>query len=191
MNDYERHLFKTIHWSTAKDYALFLKWTGMLPKRDKDTPYHSGPQNEGRFRDALALAQPETVVEIGFNLGHSAAIMLGLGVKKVISIQPTASVKTQLAIDELIARYGSRFKFILGDSTQTLVPVSRVDLLFIDGDHSFTWAMNDITFGLLRGIHTFLLDDYDSHHGPGVVKAVENSDLVVRALFGTMALCTT
>lgn len=191
MTDYERHLFRTIHWSTAEDNALFREFTRYLPKRGPGMPYHSGPQNISRFADMISVMDPSLVVEIGFNLGHSAAIMLGLGVEKVISIQPAMNEKTEQAIDALASVYGDRFRFVLSDSTGSATFIPQPDILFIDGDHSYGWVMKDIAFGRELRAHAFFLDDYDSHHGPGVIKAVEDSNLVVRALFGTMALCVT
>lgn len=197
MTDYERHLFKTIHWSSEESKALFDEFTAGLPMRSKDTPYHSGPHNVSRMSMALACIKPESVLEIGFNLGHGAAILFGLNVRRVISMQPSKDAKTQAAIELLTKLYPEDFDFIQSD-TRTLLHDDLIhgqkkppDLMFIDGDHSYEWAMSDIAFGLKIGVRDFLMDDYDSHHGPGVIKAVEDSNLVVRALFGTMAWCTT
>ena len=192
MTEYEKHLFETVHWCTEEDKRLFDEWTGFLPKRDAKTPYHSGPHSLERFRMFYQLVQPKRVLEIGFNLGHSAAIWLALGVKGVTSVQPEILPKTLEAEAALTIKFRDRFMLVQSDSRRMEQGrAERDDVIFIDGSHEYEWVDSDIKYGLKYGFRNYFMDDYDSHHGPGVVRAVHENRLVVKAVFGTMAWCIT
>lgn len=191
MTTYEKNLFETVHWSRKIDFDAFEAMTDFLPKRNQTTPYHSGPHSLARFKMMYDLLRPQRVVEIGFNLGHSAVIWLELGVKKVVSIQPSTGPKTAKAVHAIMQRFPERFCYAQTDSVAWKEIDPAPDLLFVDGCHDYDWVCRDIELGLRSGVRNFFMDDYDSHHGPGVIQAVHDKKLVVKALFGTMAWCTT
>jgi hypothetical protein len=55
-----------------------------------------------------------------------------------------------------------------------LVKRGEVDLIFVDGDHSYDSARFDID--LCHGVQFVLVHDYDASAFPGVVKAVDETD---------------
>ena len=188
------YYYTTLYKSTKDYWDLFRRVTDFLPRRT-DEPYHSGPHNMQRFRMVYDLIHPRSVVEVGFNLGHSACIWLALGVPKVQSIEAVWSKKRQEAVDAIQTRYTDRFQIHWGHSRKfnTLGGIGafgeQPGLVFIDGSHECDWVTSDIQFALALNAPYLLMDDYDSHHGSGVVEAVEKAGLIPVAIFGTMALC--
>ena len=192
-----RYYLDTLYRCTKADWDLFQRWTDFLPRRSDGEPYHSGPHNLHRFRMVYEMLRPKHVLEVGFNLGHSAVIWLELGVNQVTSIQNTCGAKQVQACKAIGERYGGEHRFLHTDSLNVLkdpttyqfIAGIRFDLAFIDGSHERDWVKRDINLATALEIPYLLMDDYDGHHGPGVVEAVEDKGLVPLAIFGTMCLC--
>jgi hypothetical protein len=188
------YYFDTLYRSTKADWDAFVRWTDFLPRRAESEPYHSGPHSLQRFRAVYELVRPKTVLEIGFNLGHSTVIWLELGVRHVTALEPNPRLSTCMARDYVTSRYGGveseggRFG-MTHESSRTTKIKGPFDLMFVDGSHEREWVESDIALGKALRVPYFLMDDYDSHHGPGVVDAVQAAGLIPVALFGTMLLC--
>jgi len=186
----------SLYRCTKADLDAYRRWTDFLPRRAEGEPYHSGPHSLQRFRLVWELVRPTAVLEIGFNLGHSAVMWLELGAKQVVSMQPWPNKGTLEAKAAIEGRYGNRHRLLQGDSelaAEDLMLRNYIgggfDLIFIDGSHERAWAELDIALGKELEAPYFLMDDYDTHHGPGVVDAVQAAGLIPLAIFGTMALC--
>ena len=70
------------------------------------------------------------------------------------------------------------YHFVSGDEEKAALMVKLlasgdVDLVYVDGDHSYDSARYDID--LCKGVKHILVHDYEKHHFPGVVKAVEET----------------
>ena len=184
------YYYDTLYRSTKDCWDVFKRVTEFLPRRT-DEPYHSGPHNYARFQMVNQLLHPRSVLEIGFNLGHSAAIWLALGVPIVMSMESEKTNRREEAVKSIKERYPDRFEIAWGTSREygPVSPELSPNLVFIDGSHEFDWVRSDIHFAKALGTSWFLMDDYDSHHGPGVVQAVAETGLIPVAIFGTMALC--
>lgn len=188
------YYFASLYRSTKDAWDVFQRATDFLPRRTNE-PYHSGPHNYQRFRMVWDLLHPRHVVEIGFNLGHSAVIWLSLGAAHVHSIEVTWTAARQKAVDDIQARYPNRFT-IHWTHSRKAIEMGEVakfggqpGVIFIDGSHERDWVRSDILLGKALNAPYFLMDDYDSHHGAGVIQAVEDENLIPVAVFGTMALC--
>jgi hypothetical protein len=117
----EMTLHDSLYYATPEDIAFFEQATAGLPKRLPDEPYHCGPQNVAAFRYAVLEAskcsdeihdtRSVSVVEIGFNLGHSAACFLALGAH-VLSIDTRLDERVKSSI-KCLERYGADFGFML------------------------------------------------------------------------------
>ena len=106
------------------------------------------------FISALMDAAPAHAIEIGFNAGHSAAMLL--------SLFPTASMEiydlcrydyTLRGLTKLRQRFPlSEIVFLCGDSALTLTDVvrkneeetRRADFVFVDGAHTYEAALRDL-----------------------------------------------
>lgn len=190
MNVFEAWYVDRLRLRPPADEALFAKWTAGLPLRPEDMPFTSGPHCVRPMRAALALTKAKRVLEVGFNLGHSAAIWLGLGVKRVVSIEVARRPEIAAAAVVLAENYGERFRLVVGDSKSAAIEEKDFDLMFIDGAHDEASVSADITLGRRLGGEWFLFDDFNPHWGPGVAPAIAASGLVPVALLGNMLLAT-
>src|SRR5262249_43760512 len=138
---------------------------------------------------------PRSMLEIGFNLGYSAACWLGYGVPHLLSIDIHPDPILQKAALVLADRYRERFQFMLSDSTHSdTLPVLEFRAfycVFIDGNHELDSLLSDIRLAKALGIKHLLFDDWYPETGPGVQPAVLASDLKVVDVLGGFGYCVT
>lgn len=126
------------------------------------------PKQREFLKEIVSRPEIKTVVEIGFNSGHSASWFL--------ANNPSVSVhsfdignwrcvtKGKAVIDAL---YPNRHSLILGDSCRTVPEFSRAnpdkkfDLIFIDGGHMYDVAQADVRncFSLAHKDSIVVMDD--------------------------------
>jgi hypothetical protein len=174
---------------SAEDKAFFDRATGMLPVRKETTPYHSGPHSVRSLRMAYELAgRPANVLEIGFCLGHSAALWLALGAQHVTSLENSTRDESIEASHIMRRTFGARFR--LAFCLFGVYPaVNDATFAFVDGDHSVEGVDRDTAWVLSLGIKSILFDDLPPHWGPGTMPAIQKHRLVPLAILGTMCLC--
>jgi hypothetical protein len=183
--------FQSSYLCSAGDAELFAKWTASLPKRTEDIPYHCGPDAVSKLAAALKLTEAKSVLEVGFNLGHSSMIWLNLGVERLTSLDVSEHPKVTEAanvVAQQAHQMDRKFTFSYND-TELSLPKGAFDLIFIDGDHGYEAVCRDVELGLSLNIPWFLFDDFDPHHGPGVQPAIAHYKLKLVALFPNVALC--
>jgi len=123
--------------------------------------------------------KPKNILEIGFNLGHSASFFLGYCEKLTstdIGNHPYAKAnKIPKKFKEV---YGDRFEFHQGDSRQFLKTLKGdFDFIFVDGGHDYGTASSDLDNCKKLCTGFVCLDDYvkEDHlqqsWNKGVVKA--------------------
>jgi predicted O-methyltransferase YrrM len=173
------------------DKAFFDEATRTLPKRRESTPYHSDAHSVRNLRMAYELAgRPANVLEIGFCLGHSAALWLALGAKHVTSIESSTRPETFEASRIMAARHGESFTFILRQNGNPTSFVRKdTGLIFIDGDHGVESVDADTAWAVELGVPFVCYDDFFTHWSAGTQPAIEKYKLVPLAILGTMALC--
>jgi predicted O-methyltransferase YrrM len=105
------------------------------------------------------------VMEIGFNSGFSALLMLISNPYIKLSCFDLGEHKYAYKCYEKIKEtYGDRINIIFGDSTQTLQNVNDCfDIIHIDGGHSTDIATSDIinSYRLSKKGSILIMDDYD------------------------------
>ncbi len=130
----------------------------------------------------------ESVLEIGLNAGHSAENFFQTcpKLKKFVSFDINSHEYTKVAVEYLSQKYPDAFQFIPGNSRKTVpaytivYPNAKFDLIYIDGDHSYSGAVRDILNckSLANSKTILLIDDYSPEME--VKKAVD--DMVSRGI---------
>ena len=110
----------------------------------------------------------KNVMEIGFNSGFSALLMLLSNPNICISCFDLGEHKyTVPCYEKLKTTFGDRINITFGDSTKTLHNVNdNYDLIHIDGGHSTEVASSDIinSYRLSKQGTILIMDDYDFSH---------------------------
>lgn len=127
------------------------------------------------WRDVKAKTDFKHLFEIGTNGGHSAAMILTLfDDVKVTSIDIGMHPYTAVAVQALKDKFGDRFNYIERDTKLYYKDIlsgdatfpEGVDIINIDGDHSFEGATNDLMLAKHLGIKDILLDDFSMYGVP-------------------------
>jgi predicted O-methyltransferase YrrM len=110
----------------------------------------------------------KNVMEIGFNSGFSALLMLISNPNMRISCFDLGEHRYTIPCYEKIKEtFGDRINITIGDSTKTLQTVNdKYDLIHIDGGHSTEVADSDIinSYRLSVPRTILIMDDYDFPH---------------------------
>lgn len=124
--------------------------------------------------------QPKVIVEVGWNCGHSAAIMLHASPTSRLVSFDIADRQYMLEVADIVKRYHPQSRFHVGDSKVTLPQVLQVedlvvDFALIDGDHTYEAVASDLKAVAPRmspgGL--IFIDDLDVE---GIAKAVSDFD---------------
>lgn len=112
------------------------------------------------FKEILEIANPESILEIGFNAGGSALMFLSINPE--LHYHSIDIVKNEKSIEYLFGRF-EKFLFHNRDSRSLLPNMFMVrkeyDLAFIDGDHSKEGVISDIETSLKFKPKYLLFDD--------------------------------
>lgn len=144
--------------------------------------YCTRPQEE-QFAASLKsrAGQIRQVAEIGFNAGHSAEFFLKNCPQAILtSFDINHHPYTKVGVKYIQEKYKNRLNFIEGNSV-TAVPLyssahpsQTFDLIYVDGDHSFTGCLTDIMNcrALANKDTVVWIDDYND---PSVAQAVQEA----------------
>lgn len=166
-----------------------LKGTG-LDSNGEPMKFGLGPHSVKCISEVAALTNPTSILEIGFNVGYSAAMWLHFTQAKLVSVDISTSDETATAARLLKEMYPNRFHFIREDSGKVLDRIQgwKFDLIFIDGGHLEPDVVNDISLGLALNVKYFCFDDWQNEWGPGVQPAFNKSSLELMKVMGNIAL---
>lgn len=128
-------------------------------------------------------------VEIGCYNGGSACLVLTNPNVVCYSIDTAEFFSKEHVINTInTLRPNSNFNFIQGKSTVVYnqLPINEIDVLFIDGDHSYNGVIKDFELYSPKVVSGgfIVFDDYfDNHHSPEVFSAVND---IVKSLNSNM-----
>lgn len=127
--------------------------------------------------------QTITYVEIGCYAGGSACLMLQRPNTKVISIDLGSPIPEEIVHlnTQKLNKFNNSYNYLKGNSqTHEMVErlkelIDEIDILFIDGDHSYQAVINDFTLyeGLVKKGGYIVFDDYRDYGCPGTKIAVD------------------
>jgi predicted O-methyltransferase YrrM len=116
------------------------------------------------FRYIRDTINPKTWLEIGFHLGHSTTYTLEImpEVKLTgIGITKCRNADRYEIGDNMKSMYSDRFEYFLGDppDVRKLLKGRTFDVAFVDGDHKYESAVNDITACMEMKVPYILVDN--------------------------------
>jgi len=128
------------------------------------------PETLDLWRTLKETTDYKSILEIGLNAGHSAAIQLELFPDiKLVSLDVGRHKITLEAVKVLSERFPDRFESILCHSTPYAnrvirgeYPAPEVDAVFIDGGHTERDVVNDLDFCKWLGVKDVFVDDTNS-----------------------------
>lgn len=128
---------------------------------------------QAQINDIIEIIKSPSVVnvlEIGFNAGSSADIILGNNPNiNLVSFDIGSHDYVSLAEKYINEKYPNRHKLIIGDSTKT-IPLYETDIkfdvIFIDGGHEYHTVIADLTncHKLAHENTIVMLDDYSANY---------------------------
>lgn len=112
-------------------------------------------------QEVIELCAPESILEIGFNVGHSALIWLSLSRAALTSVDSGALPNTEEGVRQIGDLFKERFCFIRSDSRHVFEQIKeqRFDLIFVDGGHGYGVCFNDLMLAVHLDIPYILIDD--------------------------------
>lgn len=173
-------------YASEEDWAFYRNAIEGLPTREGKNgdnldkfwipiPYHSGPHILRHFREVIEIVQPKALLEVGFNMGHSAAMWLNLTSYNlgVISLDVSEKEETLNGAAILENNYPSRFSYINRNSKRfdrfysswMELPATGFDLCFIDGAHDEKSIIEDTEMCINLKIPYIFYDDWYPRYG--------------------------
>jgi hypothetical protein len=144
------------------------------------------PETLNLWRTLKDITDYKSILEIGLNAGHSAAMQLELFPDiKVISLDIGRHNITREAVKVLSERFPDRFESIICHSTayanrvmRGKYPKPEIDAVFVDGGHTERDVINDLDFCKWLGVKDVFVDDTDSTTVSHVMRQYEDKGLI-------------
>ena len=135
-----------------------------LDKNGVEIPYGSSPHILKHFIKTIEIVKPESILEIGFNLGYGSALLLNIFDGIVYSCDISDKEETKAASKILKERFPARFAYCHKDEVKD-IGEGGIDLAFVDGDHRESFIVEDIELCKKLKIPYILFDDCYTRYG--------------------------
>jgi hypothetical protein len=136
------------------------------------------PRDAHLMKEVLDIIKPLSILEIGFNVGHSALGWLTWSKAYLVCVDKGFHNWKQ-GVKIVYKYFNKRFKFIRGDSRRIkpILNTDYYDLVFIDGGHTTSIIENDINLSLDLNIAHILFDDFSGYVKKIVKKHEEKGEI--------------
>jgi predicted O-methyltransferase YrrM len=128
-------------------------------------------------KDILDITNSKTMLEIGFNIGYSAATWLSYGIESLVVIDIGIHKDTLPAIRKTAHTFSDKYiSWWIGDSTSEEakeLDIEGIDIAFIDGEHSYRAALSDSYLSIDYGANWLVYDDVIEGHSNGIDRAID------------------
>jgi predicted O-methyltransferase YrrM len=139
------------------------------------------------WKSVKNLTDFRTMMEIGFNVGHSSVIVLSMFPDVTItSFDIGRNERTLQGADLVSNKFPHRHSFRQIDSVtlreefkEGLSAIGQQDLIFIDGGHTYDVALSDIMMAKELGIKNILVDDSNMEE---VARAINSVDFLEKVM---------
>ena len=175
--EYLKKFFNLI-FKYPKYFLLILEI--LMTNRVKNVSYIYEKVSKFHYEDMEGFLAPEqlialekyiegkkNILEIGFNLGHTAEAIIKNSNASLVSLDIFIHSYSWISMIYFLKNYYKRIKFLKGDSRvilQKLVSENKkFDLILIDGGHSFEVAKSDIqnSLNLMNSNDIMLIDNLE------------------------------
>lgn len=128
-------------------------------------------------KDILDITKAKSMLEIGFNIGYSAAVWLEQGINTLTVIDIGNHKDTIPAMMATATHYDTKnILWWIGSSLSSEardLEMPYIDIVFIDGEHSYKAVKNDTELAQLYGATWLVYDDVIPGHQNGIHKCIE------------------
>ena len=163
-------------------YSIWNILNYVAQSRDKKYRYQRGHIRPIQAEALLNMVRsPTQYCEIGFNAGHSSALVLLANKQSRATVFDTMSFSYSMpAITLLNESFGRRIELYTGRSSDTLQEACRrtltCDVVFVDGSHIQHEVSKDLAYikCLLRPTSLIMVDDIQSGSGLAMQKAIHD-----------------
>lgn len=144
---------------------------------DPARPTESRRKRYEALREVVTSLDPAFICEIGVRAGYSAFAMLSAAPEAYyVGIDADAGTHGHirgglLHAQAILKRYPNAALWIVDSQELDSLPPG-IDLLHIDGDHSYEGCLSDLSLGWRSGVGHMLVDDVD--YIPDVRRAVDD-----------------
>jgi len=186
--EYEQTMDKELRRPYPDDLVEFDIISDKLPKYQEGDCGYCTAHNYRSMRLALYLAKPRSILEIGFNLGHSSMFWLRNTTASMVSVDVKIDDRVMEAVRVCENQGKLRFCFMDREKASHLMP-GAFDFAFIDGAHDYENVVADILWCCELKIPYLFFDDWLTIYGD-VQRAVLDSGLKIICISGNQVLVT-
>jgi predicted O-methyltransferase YrrM len=128
-------------------------------------------------KEVINITKAQSLLEIGFNIGYSASMWIEAGISNLVIIDINNHRDTLPAIRATAQNYKdiSKVSWWIGDSKSEEayeLDLPKIDMCFIDGEHSYNAALNDSWLGIHYGAKWLVYDDVIENHVNGISEVI-------------------